>query len=97
LKTRFIQRLLSYAFGAASLTSGTYQNATALDFTALVNNTSADAAKDGNNASFRTAGKMPSWKNFLRGTYRKGKDPRSIPGKLHSDAHQQKTLLRQCS
>lgn len=46
----------SYAIGAASLTSGSYVNDTTLDFTALVNNTSADAAKDGNNASFRTAG-----------------------------------------
>lgn len=52
----FNKLTFSYAFGAASLTNGTYQNTTALDFTALVNNTSADAAKDGNNASFRTAG-----------------------------------------
>jgi hypothetical protein len=46
----------SYAINATSLTSGTYINDTALNFTALVNNNTADAATDGNNASFRTAG-----------------------------------------
>jgi autotransporter-associated beta strand protein len=45
----------SYGVGNSNLTTGTFTNVTALDFTALVNNTSADAAKDGNNAAFRTA------------------------------------------
>lgn len=46
----------SYAFGAASLTSGTYINESSLDFTAVTNNPTTDLAKDGNLPANRTAG-----------------------------------------
>jgi len=46
----------SYSLTATSLAAGTYTNDTGLNFTALVNNMTADAAKDGNAPSFRTAG-----------------------------------------
>lgn len=46
----------SYSVGATSLTVGTYTNATGLNFTAKVNNTTADATLDGNLAANRTAG-----------------------------------------
>jgi uncharacterized repeat protein (TIGR02543 family) len=44
----------AYAINPTSLTSGTYNNVTSLDFTALVNNTSADATTDGNASTKRT-------------------------------------------
>ncbi|NHM07349.1 hypothetical protein G4D82_08965, partial [Flavobacterium sp. CYK-4] len=45
----------AYAINPTSLTSGTYVNVTNLDFTALVNNNTADVATDGNAANRRTA------------------------------------------
>ncbi|MEI6311226.1 MAG: T9SS type A sorting domain-containing protein [Bacteroidota bacterium] len=46
----------SYSIGATSLTVGTYTNVTALDFTALVNNITADVTTDGNAVGNRTVG-----------------------------------------
>jgi len=45
----------AYAVNPTSLTVGTYTNVTSLDFTALVNNTTADATTDGNASNRRTA------------------------------------------
>ncbi len=45
----------AYAVNPTSLTVGTYTNVTSLDFTALVNNLTADAVTDGNAANRRTA------------------------------------------
>lgn len=45
----------SYGIGNTSLTSGTFTDVSALNFTALVNNNSADVATDGNNATYRSA------------------------------------------
>ncbi|RZJ73017.1 YDG domain-containing protein [Flavobacterium sp.] len=44
----------AYAINSSSVTSGTFVNVTNLDFTALVNNTSADVATDGNATNRRT-------------------------------------------
>jgi hypothetical protein len=46
----------SYSIGAISLTSGTYVNDTALNFTAVTNNLTGNLSTDGNSISFRTAG-----------------------------------------
>lgn len=46
----------SYSIGATSLTAGTYTNDSALNFTAPVNNNTADVTTDGNSATWRTAG-----------------------------------------
>jgi len=46
----------SYGIGNTDLTTGSFTNNTSLNFTAVVNNNTADVATDGNNASFRTAG-----------------------------------------
>lgn len=45
----------AYGLGNVSLTAGTYTTATQLDFTALKNNTTADATLDGNAADNRRA------------------------------------------
>lgn len=50
----FNKLTFAYAFNPISLTSGTYVNVTNLDFTALVNNTTADVTTDGNAANRRT-------------------------------------------
>lgn len=44
----FNTQSFAYSVGASSLTTGTYINVTQLDFTALVNNSSADVTLDGN-------------------------------------------------
>ncbi|RZJ65199.1 MAG: hypothetical protein EOO50_14630, partial [Flavobacterium sp.] len=50
----FNKLTFAYAINSSSVTSGTFTNVSNLDFTAPVNNTTADAAKDGNAAGFRT-------------------------------------------